>query len=767
MKQFITLLFSTMFVLNIKAQNIIGQVYDFDTKEPISATIKFNNKVLNANSNGTFELPNNIAQFEISSSGYISQIIKTSSANFKIALVKSTNNLQEIVVTANRDAINRTQTPISIASISAKTIKETKATTIDQLVNKVSGVYMVNLGNEQHSMSIRQPLGTRSLFLYLEDGIPIRTSGVFNHNALMEMNMAAVRNIEVIKGPSSSLYGGEAIGGVVNMITQSPTVIPTFKISAQLNDIGYKRADLQTGFIKGKWGFNFSGYYANRKNGFVEFSDFNKTIFTSRVDYTFNNKTKLENSFTYMDYYSDMSGSVDSSMFANKAFTSQQTFTYRKATTIRYRSTLIQEWNAKSKTTLNAVFRSNSLGQNPSYRVRDDYRRVGSTFIGNKTLAHGEINDNSFKSYVLIAQHRQKMNWLNSTLVGGATFDYSPNTSIANYIRINKDTLIKKYTSYIDRPDSLLVNYQTNISNFASFINFEFSPLEKLHIVASIRYDVFKYKFDNFLPTSSVSGSSDTTSSFSKISNKIGFTYNFSKNKGIYANYSEGFVPPQVSELYRAVKVPTLEPSTFINYEVGGWFAIIKNKLTVDFSLYQLEGKNSIISVRFDDGTYGNANAGATLHKGVEIGILATPINNLQIRLNGSYSKHTFKTYVEKGVSFSGNEMNNAPRWIHNAEIMYRPSFIKNFRIAVEWQKMSEYYMDQTNTYKYEGFNVVNLRTGYSIKNAEIWLNVINVLDAYYALNSSSSSYGKTYTVAEPRNFNIGISYDLGKLFTK
>ena len=56
---------------------------------------------------------------------------------------------------------------------------------------------MINLGNEQHAMGIRQPMGTRSLFLYLEDGIPVRTSGVFNHNALMEINMAAVKSIEI------------------------------------------------------------------------------------------------------------------------------------------------------------------------------------------------------------------------------------------------------------------------------------------------------------------------------------------------------------------------------------------------------------------------------------------------------------------------------------------------------------------------------------------------------------------------------------------
>ena len=126
-----------------------------------------------------------------------------------------------MVVTANKTNEKRSEAPIAITTISKQTIEDAKAQRIDAVLNKVSGVYMVNLGNEQHQMSIRQPMTTRSLFLYMEDGIPIRTTGVYNHNALLEMNLPAAKGIEVVKGPSSALYGGEAIGGAVNIITQA------------------------------------------------------------------------------------------------------------------------------------------------------------------------------------------------------------------------------------------------------------------------------------------------------------------------------------------------------------------------------------------------------------------------------------------------------------------------------------------------------------------------------------------------------------------
>jgi outer membrane receptor protein involved in Fe transport len=306
-------------------------------------------------------------------------------------------------------------------------------------------------------------------------------------------------------------------------------------------------------------------------------------------------------------------------------------------------------------------------------------------------------------------------------------------------------------------------------------LNAELSPFKNLRLVASLRYDGFRYNFDNYLPPSAFSGSKDTTNTFSAWAPKIGFTYNLQKNRGIYANYSRGFVPPQVGELYRGVKVPDLSPSVFNNLEVGGWAMIVPSKLSLDFSLYRLEGSNTIISVRFDDGSFGNANAGKTLSQGIEMGINGTWFKTVQVRFSGSYSKHEFVEYIERGVKFNGNEINSAPRFVGNAEIIWRPAKIKGFRLMAEWQGMSDYFMDQANLFSYQGFDVFNARTGYSFANSkqkalrgmEIWLNIVNVFDAYYAVNSTRSAAGRNYTLGEPRNINFGISYNFGTLARK
>jgi iron complex outermembrane receptor protein len=702
----------------------------------------------------------------ISYIGYNSQVISISALEQTITLMPASSILNEVVVSTSRgETVKRSQAPVAINTLNTKTIQDTKAVTVDQLLNKVSGVNMVNLGNEQHQMSIRQPMTTKSLFLYLEDGIPVRTTGLFNHNALLEMNMASVKNIEVIKGPSSSLYGSEAIGGVVNFITIAPTSVPVLKLSAQANNIGYKRTDLQGSFSRHKWGFALSGYYADKRNSFMEFTDFHKATLTARVDYRFSNKTSLSNSATWMNYYSDMPSGVDSMMFATHTFVNPQTFTYRKVSALRYHSTLTHNWNANSKTTVSIIYRDNTIGQNPNYRIKDDYKKVNGQFVGKKDLAHGEINESSFNSYSFIGQHKQNLSWKKAVVLGGASVDLSPSTYNAAYIRIKKDTVSKKYVSY-QSTDSILSQYRTKINNYAAFVNFEFSPTEKLRIVASLRYDYFHYNFDNHLKPSAFSGSPDTVNQFSRVSPKIGFTYNMSNKTGLYANYSQGFVPPQVTEMYTGVKVPDLSPSVFYNYEVGGWMEIVKNKLSIDASAYKLDGTNEIISVRLDDGSTENRNAGRTAHKGIELGLNASPLKDISIRFSGAYSIHKFVDFVEKGSSYNGNEMNNAPHWMNNAEVWYKPSFVKGLRLGAEWQKIGSYFMDPKNTARYEGYNVLNLRAGYQFSGFEVWLNLMNATDNYYSyISTKSTSY--SYQLAEPRNFNVGVSYDFGKLFKK
>jgi outer membrane receptor protein involved in Fe transport len=656
--------------------------------------------------------------------------------------------LDLMVVTASRTAQRRTEAPIAISTISARTIADTKANQLDQLLNKVSGVFMVDLGNEQHEMSIRQPMSTASVFLYLEDGIPIRTTGVYNHNALLEMNATAARQIEIIRGPASSLYGAEAIGGAVNIITQAPPATPKGYVSIQGNNNGYKRVDAQMGATSGKWGIIASGYYANRTNGPIQHSDFHKTAATLRADYHASERLSWSTSLTYVNYYSDMYGSLDSAHFAQRNYNTPYSFTYRKVDALRIKSQLNYQWKGGGETQLTLAYRNNSIGQNPSYYI--------SNSASDPLLANGQVNTNAFHSWLAVAQHQQRFGWLGSKLIAGLSADISPSSYVANYIRIQRDAK-GNYGSYT-KTDSVLSNYSTGINNLASYLNYEISPVKGLRLVAAARYDFFHYNFRNYLPPSASTGATNTRNDFNRVTPKLGVTYNY-KGVGFYTNYSQGYVPPQVTDLYNGVKVPYLQPQTFFNYEAGGWLSLWKNKLYADWSLYQLNGTNQIISVRQNDGTFINQNAGKTRHRGIEYGLTLRPDEEWTLRVSGTYSDHVFIVQYENNKNYSGNQMAAAPRFIANTELTWRPSFLKNFRLGVEWQHLGKYWMDNANTKQYTGFDIVNFRTGYQRGQWELWVNALNAFNKYYAALATRSTYGYSYNLGDPAEVTIGLSW--------
>lgn len=658
--------------------------------------------------------------------------------------------LEPVVVTASRIAQKRSEVPVAIAVINRQTIIDAKATRIDQLVNKVSGVNMVDLGNEQHEMSIRQPMTTKSLFLYLEDGIPIRTTGLYNHNALLEMNMAAIKQIEVIKGSASALYGAEAIGGAINILTLEPPANTTASVSLQASNTGYKRVEAQTGSCRGPLGLLISGYYAGRKNGPLDHSDFHKAAFSVRVDYQINSRTKWINSLTYIDYYSDMLGSLDSLHFVNKDYSTPQTFTYRKVSALRYRSQLSHQWSSNSFLQAGFVFRINSVEQNPSYRIKN----------ASATMANGEINASSFHSYLLFVQQVQQFKWMKSRLVTGLSFDLSPSKYLSYYISILRDGR-GYYVSYT-KTDSILSKYSTGISNAAVYASYELNLLKGMKLVTSLRYDQYRYRFNNDLAPSAFSGAPSSLNCFGYLSPKLGATYNHG-GIGFYANYSEGFVPPQISELYTGVKVPYLGPQTFFNYEVGGWISLIKYHLYADWSYYLLRGTNEILSVKNADGSTENRNAGKTQHAGIEYGITYKPSAQWMIRLSAANSKHRFIDYIEKNVSYNGREIPGAPHFFSNTELMYKPAGIKGFRIGIEWQHLGGYYMDNLNSKEYAGYDLLNIRTGYQLKAFDVWINVLNSGNRYYSTLASKSGNTLAYNLGDPREISMGIAYQFVK----
>ena len=751
-----------------QAQRADGIAIDHLSGEPIPFV-----KVVNSSTSegtisdyfGTFTLDAKVGKDTLLfiANGFKNQKI-VASKNMLLKLSPSPIGLNSVVISTNREQEVRKEVPVAIASINTEIIENNKPTTIDQVLNQTPGVNMVDLGNEQHTMSIRRPIDYGASYLYLEDGIPIRTSGVFNHNALLEINMANVGKIEIVRGPASSMYGSEAIGGAVNFISKKPTVKPSAGVSVQGNNLGYKRTDFYaSNTVKNKLGFRFAGYYANQTDGLLAHSDFNKLALSFNMRYKAGKKGELLWSNAYIDYYSDMAGSLDSTDFYQKLYGSNHTFTYRKVNAFRSKLAYNRFWSKTSKTSLTTFYRNNSIGQNPAYRVKDDYRPWAGT--GDPNLAHGQENENAFQSFGLFLQHKQKFNFYNANLVLGASADFSPNEYGARYISISKNNS-GIYESYLTT-DSLLADYSANIYNTALYAQFKLEPIQKLKVLFGMRYDNFMYVFDNNLGGNSFTSVEDGENIFSRIIPKVGATYQINTHIGSYANFSQGYVPPQVTTLYVGNDIPSLKPVFYDSYEVGGWATFLKDKAKLELSLYRMEGLNEIISVLQEDGSTEKQNAGKTLHQGIEYSLNLKIGKDISMRISGTNALHQFTDYVEavKGeeIDYSGKSMPQSPGWIMNSQVTYKPSYLKGFRSSIEWQHIDRYFMEKGNTKVYSGHDVLNLRLGYEYKSFEVWTNVLNLTNELYSTVARATAWGQSYALGRPRNINIGIAYKFHK----
>src|SRR3712207_3510031 len=121
-------------------------------------------------------------------------------------------------------------------------------------MNRLPGVHVSELSGEGHSLAIRQPITTKPMYLYLEDGVPTRPTGFFNHNALYEVNIPQSGGVEVIKGPGTALFGSDAIGGVVNVLTRPAPLVPSLDVSVEGGAYGYRRALVTGGLTRGGHG---------------------------------------------------------------------------------------------------------------------------------------------------------------------------------------------------------------------------------------------------------------------------------------------------------------------------------------------------------------------------------------------------------------------------------------------------------------------------------------------------------------------------------
>ncbi|WP_020532631.1 TonB-dependent receptor [Flexithrix dorotheae] len=277
-----------------------GKVTDKDGKGLPHATIKTGENGTISDVNGEFRisLTNGSHEIRVSSIGFINQthtLTIPDQKEISFILEEDVQRLNEVVVSATRTSRSIENIPLPVSVIKAEEIEKIGALRLDEVLLEQAGMQIVS----DHGTGLQMQGLSSDYILFLIDGEPIigRTAGTLDLSRLAVDN---IERIEVIKGPASSLYGSEAMAGVVNIITKKPkegfsTSIRaryrTFQTSDLNTTVGYASPKSSASIFFNRVGSN--GYDLNEETLSQTIPEYSGYTFNPKFAYKFSDKVNL------------------------------------------------------------------------------------------------------------------------------------------------------------------------------------------------------------------------------------------------------------------------------------------------------------------------------------------------------------------------------------------------------------------------------------------------------------------------------------------
>ena len=678
-----------------------------------------------------------------------------------LCVAETTESLSgTITVTGTREESLKAETAETNDQLGQQEIQDTKPAHPAEILNRIPGVHINVTNGEGHMAAIRQPMTTKAVYLYLEDGIPTRSTGFFNHNALYEVNVPQSGGIEVTKGPGTSLYGSDAIGGVINVLTRPAPLQAEADISVEAGEHGWQRVLLSGGDTSGDDGVR-ADLNVTHTDGWRDGTEYDRQSATVRWDRFLKDGGSLKTVLATSNIDQQTAGTsrLTETDYLNNRETNYYPISYREVQALRL-STAYEKEDKNTLLSLTPYVRHNFMDYMPNWSFRYD----------------PSVKETESNSLGLLAKYRIDFDTNRTRLIVGADIDYTPGSRLEHTIDALQTGSI--YTSYT--VNQVIYDYDVIYTGISPYVHMETSPWDKWRITAGLRYDNFEYDYDNQMADGQLmvfpasmgfparyNHPSDTSVDFSHLSPKLGATYQFSEQFNGFASYRRAFRAPSEGQLFRPGSNAAsldLDAVKADSYEVGVRGEPNKT-LSYELSVYAMYVKDDLVSyvdpVTTDRIT---VNAGETLHKGIELGVNKDLTDELQLAMSVSYAEHSYEDWIQRvggsNVDFSGNDIESAPNTISNLRLNYKPQLLNGGRVELEWSHLGKYWMDQGNTTKYDGHELYNLRANYFVSKAfEVYARVMNLGDEHYATAAAVSSGNPQYAPGMPRTVYAGVDY--------
>ena len=313
---FMRLNFVIVFILiqMVNAQDFIITGKVFSEGKPLQSASVFvmdTNTGVTTNKEGQFSIYiSNIAnpRLVISYLGYKSQIksIRSETTDLGIIELEWDNKLEEVVVSGTLKPVSKHDSPVPIEVYGQNFFKANPTATVFEALENVNGIRPQLNCSICSTGEIRINGHEGSYTMVMIDGLPI-VSGLSTVYGFSGIPQALIERIEIIKGPASSLFGSEAVAGVINLITQLPENSSKLSADSFVSSWGEVNTDLaykytlskKTTGLLGVNYFNYSSPIDKNEDGFTDLTMQNRISIFNKFNHV--NKFSIATRYVYED----------------------------------------------------------------------------------------------------------------------------------------------------------------------------------------------------------------------------------------------------------------------------------------------------------------------------------------------------------------------------------------------------------------------------------------------------------------------------------
>lgn len=650
---------------------------------------------------------------------------------------------QPINVTATRSRKTVADIPGAVSRIDRPGIRKFKPTlTLNESLAEVPGVFSQNPFNFAQDLRLairgfgaRSPFGVRGIKI-LVDGVPETLPD--GQTQVDSLDPGIIDHIEIIRGPSSSLYGN-ASGGVLAIATEDGPE-SGWQISPRLIFGQFGLAKEQVKVAGAQNNFRYRLYASHLKlNGFREHSETENTLFRAKFRVASDSRSDWTLSFSHLDSPTAMDpGALTREQAAsnpaqanarNLLFAAGEKVEQQNAG-VRYRRSVSAHHALTVAAHLIRRAFSNKLPFVSGGIVEFDRIAPG---VGVKSVYNGNIfgRRNRFISGVDTQYQRDDRQ------------------------RFNNDRGAKK---------EMVLNQLEEVLGLGFYLRDELHLTEQVELVGGVRYDRLHFRVGDRLRED---GDQSGSRTLSQATGTAGAVYHWNDSLHLYANMATVFETPTTTELINNPTGvggfnPDLNSQESVSYEVGAKGALRQN-MRYELALFFMTSDDEIVPFELPESPRRAffRNAGKSERKGAELSIKFRPVPEVEGAVSYAYSNFRFTEFAVGAADFGGNTIPGIPENRVYGSLSY--SHPAGLFAEGNVQRVGGFFVDNENLHQNSAYTLANLRMGWKKKirsfRGSVFLGLNNLLNETYNANTRiNAANGRFFEPGPPFNVYGGIA---------